>query len=395
MPLILVEDAEPATPVSGEAALYLGTDGLKAKRSDGSVRCLDSGTAARNALANGTFLFAQRQTPGTLTTYSNSTGRTYGFDRWGITTENASAQLRRVDSIASAQEAGLGARHYAELKKITSAGKILFSQVIEASETALYRGRRVRVQFKARNSVGSHTLRLALLQLNTSGTADSIPATFVSAFGAATVDPTWGTNLAAVTPALGNTFSTVVGAGVSSVLTSTFRTYGGVFLVPTTAQNLVVVIFTDGQPAANDILHLSECALFDGDEERPVIVTDLHDELERCKRFYRKTFDLDVAPVQNVGAITGCERYVAVAIGAVNQRSPSFSFTPAMRAVPVVTTFNPLAANAQVRDSTAGDCSAVAVQNLTDRGYAFMCTGNASTAIGNLLSVHATADAEL
>jgi hypothetical protein len=395
MTIVLNQEAEPATPSSVKCHVYLGTDGrVYVKKPDGSREELAGGRVDRNALTNGTFLFAQRVTPGSLTTISNTSGRTYAADRWGITNENASAQYRRVDSIAS-PESGLGARFHAELKKITSAGKVIMSQVMEGVDTAPYRGRRVRVQFKARNVTGSHTLRLALLQLTSSGAVDTIPATFVSAFGANTVDPTWGTNLAAITPALGSTYSTVSGAGVSSALTSGWRQYGGVFLVPTTALNLVVALFTDAQMAADDIVRISEVALFDGDEERSVLCTDVHDELERCQRFYHKTFELDVAPVQNVGAVTGAARFPAMQPNAFTQRSHAFQHPVRMRGTPTAVTFNPLAANTQIRDSSAGDCSATAVQSLTDRTYAFQCTGHASTAVANALAVHVTFDAEL
>ncbi len=395
--ILLRENAsEPDTPSSGAVALFADSTGsIKAKRDDGAVSVLGGGALARNAITNGSFIFAQRQTPGTLTTYSSTSGRIYGPDRWAISNENASVQYRRVDSIA-ASESGLGARYYAELKKITNAGKIAFSQTFEAVDTAPYRGRLVRVQFKAKNSVGSHTLRLALLYLNSSGTADSIPATFISAWGSAGVDPTWGTNLAAIAPSGGGANSTVSGNGLSCTLTSSWLQYGGTFTVPASAQNLIVVAFTNGQMAANDIVHLSEFGLSDGPDERPAMPTDVHDELERCQRFYCKTFDVDVGPVQNIGAVTGCARWTAATVTTGNQRSPAFNFPVRMRATPTTTTaYNPLAANAQARDGTAGDCSALAFQSVSDRGYAFMCTGNASTAIGNLISVHASFDAEL
>lgn len=398
MTLILGQESEPASPSAAKLLVYVGSDGiLRAKRPDGSLVTLGGDGLARNALTNGTFIFAQRQTPGTLTTYGSfSGGRKYAADRWGITGENDSVQYRRVDTIA-ALESGLASRYYAELKKITSAGKIAFSQVLEAVDTAAYRGRSVRVQFKAKNSVGSHTLRLALLYLNSSGTADSIPATFISAFGAVGVDPTWGTNLVAIVPTSGSANSTVSGSGLTSTLNSSWRQYGGVFAVPASAQNLVVVAFTDGQPAANDILHLGEFALIDGVDERPAIPTDVHDELERCQRFYWKTFDVDVAPVQNIGSPTGALRFPAPSTAASSERSPSWNYPVRMRTTPAtITTYNPQAANAQVRDTNASaDCSGTTVQAANERSLAILCTGNAGTSIGNVLAVHISADAEL
>lgn len=397
MTLILGQEAEPAAPSSTKVHAYYAPDGtLKAKKSDGSLTTLGGGSIARNALTNGTFLYAQRQAPGTLTSYSSfSGGRKYAADRWGITGENDSVQYRRVDSIA-APETGLGARYYGELKKITSAGKIILSQWIEGVDSAPYRGRRVRVQFKAKNSVGSHVLRCALIYLSSSGTVDTIPATFVSAFGAASTDPTWGSNLATVAPTVGSAYSTISGNGLSSTLTSSWRTYGGVFVVPASALNIGVAIWTDGQPAANDIFHLSEVALFDGDEERAAILTDVHDELERCHRYCAKTFNLDTAPASNVGAATGEFRFQATAAGASTFRSPNHFFPVRMRAAPTITLYNPAAAGAEARDVNASaTCSSTGSFNASERGCTIHATGAVGTAVGNAIGIHILAEAEL
>lgn len=396
MTLVLGQESTPAAPSSGKTLVYIDSaDGRpKARASDGTVTVL-APVQSPNLLVNGLFQFAQRQTPGTLTTYSNTTGRTYGLDRWGITNENASAQVRRVDTAAAA-ETGLGARFYAEIKKITSTGKLAYSEVLEGSESIALRGRKVRVQFKAKNSVGSHTLRCALLYLTSSGTIDTIPATFVSAFGAASTDPTWGTHLTALAPSVVNANSTIVGSGISAVLTSAWRWYGGVFTVPTNSLNLVVVIFTDGQMTAGDIWHLSEVGLFDGEEERSAVVADTETEQHRCERFCWKTFAIDTGPVQNIGNFLGCLRWTAHSAGAVLQRSPVFPFPVRMRAAPTVTTYNPSTANVEVRDSLfGGDSTGTAIQSNSDRSFAIVCTGNPGTVVGGTLVVHVLCEAEL
>ena len=99
-----------------------------------------TGARDTNLLINGNFDYAQRQAPSVLTTYSNTTGRVYAGDRWGITNENASVQFRRVDT-AGAQQAGLQPRFYGEYSKLTSAGKIITSQVVEAGNCQHLRGR--------------------------------------------------------------------------------------------------------------------------------------------------------------------------------------------------------------------------------------------------------------
>lgn len=118
-------------------------------------------------------------------------------------------------------------------------------------------------------------------------------------------------------------------------------------------------------------------------------------ERELCNRYFIKSFRAATEPAQNVGNNTGEQMAIAGKAGAGAQYIP-IAFPTPMRTVPTVTTYNPAAANAQVRDVVAAaDCSAVTVSNATERGVLINATGNGSTAVGNLLSVHWTADAEL
>lgn len=393
--LLRTNDSEPDSPSSGAVALFADSAGaMKAKDSAGVVSQLSGGRGG-NLVANGGFWFAQRQTPGTLTTYSNTSGRTYGLDRWAITCENASVQVARGDS-ASAPATGLSTRYYARLLKLTNAGKMIFSQVFEGTDVIPYRGRRVRVQIKARNVVGSHTLRIALLYLTSAGTIDSIPATFVSAFGAVGTDPTWGTNLTAIAPSIGNAQSTISGAGLSCTLTSDFRLYGGVFALPSDFKNLVLVAFTNGQPAANDEIDIAEVAMHEGDEEQEFYPHDIVHELQRCLRFCAKTFALDTAPAQNLGAATGEFRFQAAVGSTAINRSPAFRFHVPMRAAPTVTTYNPGASSAEARDMNASaNCTAIAINNISESGFNVHATGTISTAAGNSLGIHLLMESEL
>lgn len=395
MSLIFGQEGAPSAPSSGKAAVFLDSADSRMKhiKSDGSSVRLGP-RSERNLIANGTFAFAQRQAPGTLTTYSNTSGRTYGPDRWGITNENASAQFKRVDTIDS-PETGLGSRFYGHIKKITNAGKVIVSQVMEAVETAPLRGRSVRVQFMARNVTGTHTLRCALLYLTSSGTADSIPATFVSAFGGVGTDPTWGTNLTAIVPSLANSASSISGSGLSCVLSSSWQQFGGVFSVPATCKNLVVVLFTNGQPADGNEFAVSEVGLHEGEEEREILF-DAPSELLRCLRYCSKTFDLDTAPAQALGVATGEFRWIATQNGNVNQRAPTFNFHTRMRVAPTVTTYNPFSANDKPRDeNSSSDCGSPNVNNVTDRSLFILAAGNVATTVGNALGIHFLLEAEL
>jgi hypothetical protein len=257
------------------------------------------------------------------------------------------------------------------------------------------RGRTVRFQVKMRYTVAAAmAVRLGLLQLNSAGTVDSMPATFIAAWGAVGTDPTLGTNLAYIAPASASGGS-INGNAIDCTLSGSWVTYSGTFVVPSNAKNIAVAVWTNGQPAANDELNLAEAGLYEGCEVRDWFPYNMSVELERCQRYYCKTFPVDTNPAQNAGA-AGSLRFVAGKAGAASEYS-QFRFPVTMRITPaIITGYNTSAANAQVRDATAGaDCSATAFSNSSDAMTDVAATGNASTAVGNALDLHITADAEL
>lgn len=393
--LRLNQSATPSAPATGKSDDYLDSADArrKVKHADGRTEVLSPSNFLGNYLHNGGFMFAQRQAPGTLTTY-NSTLRTYAADRWAAVNENASLQYQRVDT-SSSPETGLAARFYGRYKKITNAGKFIVSQVIEGVDAQTLRGRNVRFQARLRCSVASSmTVRMALLQLTSAGTVDTVPASIASAFGAAATDPTWGTNLSAITPNLTESTGTISGAGITCATTTSWQRFSATFTVPSSCKNLVVVIFTHNQPAANDELNIAEAGLYDGEQIMDWSPRPLQQELALCQRYYCKTFNVDTAPATNIGVNTGEFRFQAGKAAATAELSPTVFFPVPMRQAPgTVTLYNPAAANAQVRDITgAVDCSASAVAGATERGAYVSATGNAATAVGNHLGIHLTFD---
>ncbi|HUN46568.1 MAG TPA: hypothetical protein VMU85_08610 [Stellaceae bacterium] len=119
------------------------------------------------------------------------------------------------------------------------------------------------------------------------------------------------------------------------------------------------------------------------------------DELLRCQRFYAKTFPLAVAPAQNAG--TAGAWIAPQAVGAATPQQGNFwSFPTRMARAPVISFFNPAAANAQARNlDTASDCSGTAADIVGERGAAFGTTTPAGSTAGERLAVHMIADARL
>lgn len=396
---ILTESAKPATPAAGKVILYVSSvDGRPMAVLDDGSEIVMASSVRNNLIINGGFLFAQRQAPGTLTTYSNIGGRVYGADRFWMSNENASIQYQRIDTMTT-PETGLSSRFYGKFKKITNAGKIAMGQVMEASDMAALRGKKVRLQVKMRFTVAaSMTVRLAMAQLQNAGTVDTVPSgagLFFTAFGADGADPTLGTNLAYIAPTLAEN-GTISDNAVTCVLTGSWVRYSAVFTVPSDCKNLIPMVFSNADLAANDELNCAEVGLYLDEETADWSREVVSEELSKCQRYYSKTFATDTAPATNIGVSTGEHRTPATFVGAVTNRMVPWYYPVTMRGTPTLTSFNPGAANAQVRDETnAADCSATAFVGSNDGSTMVTCTGNAGTIVGELLGVHITADAEL
>lgn len=111
--------------------------------------------------------------------------------------------------------------------------------------------------------------------------------------------------------------------------------------------------------------------------------------LRLCKRYYEQSFQTNIAPAQNLGT-TNVHVAQAGKAGATAQGLTAIRFEVEKRAgsTLVGTLYNPSAANAQVRDATAGaDCSSSAIATSVHSAN-ITTTGNASTAVGNTLQVH-------
>ncbi len=333
-----------------------------------------------NYAVNGGFEFAQEQTPGTYTTISD---KNYGPDQWWVTRENADVQYKREDGTA---ESGLTSKYFGTFKKITNTGKFFICQPLEGRDSVPLRGKTMIFPIKLKAS-GSKTIRMAVLELQTGGTMDAPPATLVTAFGANGVDPTFGTNVAIIT------------AAQSKSVTTAFQQFSVSVTVPSNSKNLFLAIWTNDQFAANDTLSVAEADFYPGSAVRAWMPKKYDEDLAACRRYFFKTFDIDIAPVQNVGNTLGTIRSIAGKAGATGTAAViPFRFPVRMFATPTVTTFNPSAANAQIRDSSAGaDCSSTSASSFhtTADATTISATGNASTAVGNIVDVHITAKARI
>ena len=208
-----------------------------------------AGGAAPSYALNGGFDFAERQTPGTLTTIADNK---YSADQWRVTRENADVQYIRVDALG---ETGLTSQYYGQIKKITAAGKLHVMQPLEGMNSVAFRGVEVTFQIKMKSSA-ARDMRMAVLELQNAGTIDTIPATLVTAFNIDGTDPTLATNVAVIT------------AAETKAITTSWATYDVTVTVPSNSKNLMLAIWSDDDVAANDTISFAEADFFAGASTR-------------------------------------------------------------------------------------------------------------------------------
>lgn len=398
------EFSEPATPAGNVVEIYMdgNDDNLKAIDDNGIVHNLsERGWRSRNLLINGGFVFAQRQAAGTLTSYATTANRVYGFDNWGMTIQTSSLQAQQIDT-SGADEVGLTSRYYCKLKQITGAGKFMQSQVLSGTETTPLRGKEIRVQALVRFNVapGGMTIRLGVIALGSGGTVDAVTNPWTTAFGANGVDPTLGANLTYLAPEDVNFEGDSIDAtGVTRALTSNWARISGVFTVPAACKNIIPVLWSNAQLAVNDEYCVAEVGAYDGEEIRDWIALPETLEFQNCAQFYQKTFAVATAPAQNAGVTTGCLRTILGKAGATALAAQfHWRFPVKMYRAPTTnTTYNPGAANAQVRQisGTAADLTATAIANVTENSLDVTATGAAGGAVGDQVGVHVSADCSL
>ena len=114
-----------------------------------------------------------------------------------------------------------------------------------------------------------------------------------------------------------------------------------------------------------------------------------------CQRYYQKTFAQGVTPAQASGTQVGAIAYRATLATAL-ANGQSWRFTEPMRTTPTMTFYNPVSANTTWYNVTgAADSGASSAISTGDRAVYVSNAQVAGDAATNVLSIHASADAEL
>lgn len=335
------------------------------------IASINSGPLAgyRNFLLNGCMRVNQRAS-------TSNTDDTYAFDLWNILTQTGAVTIGAQANIEN------GWPHAMRITQAqASAQRFGCNRIMESQDCIGLRGQPVTLSARVRMSV-STTIRYAILEWT--GTADAVTSDSVSDwtsstytasnfFIATTVTATGSTALTANTPATVS-LSTTLGSSVN---------------------NVVMIFWTDSTQAQNVTLDIGKVQFEYGStatafERRPFAL-----ELLACERYFWKTFPYATAPASNAGS-NGALAVPAFKNGVDNNRTDLIYYPAAMRATPTITFYNPGAAGSEVFDqSISASCSGTSVQNNSTTGFWVNTLGNASTIVGNLLRLHATASADL
>jgi hypothetical protein len=386
--------ATPSTPGAGYMGDYSKTADKRRYTIDenGAETCLMDPRPVNKLYNPSGDVFKRIATNGS----TNIGNNTYAQDRWLLLTNGASGDIQ-VSQIAG-PTTPFQSKFGIQLKQTNAAAKNLGQiQWLNSYDSIPLRGRRVCFQI---NNVNGANIRIAVLSWT--GTADTL--------GAAR-DPinAWA-NAADANPAttfFKSTTMTVDGytaassaTGVMSCVTGQAGNSGSAIVyanINANANNVAVVVWSSTTVVQNATFQYCQAMLTDGAVYRDYVARKLSEEEQLCDAFCQTSFSRGTAPAQSAGANTGELQYSATkTVGGTNQTSPKFTFGTRMWKTPAMTFYNPSAANAQVRDETAGgDCSATATVSLTETGFSISCTGNGGGAIADVLGVHWLADAEL
>jgi hypothetical protein len=296
----------------------------------------------------------------------------YDFDRWNTLVQTAAvtvSQLTNVENTTPFMMRSLQAQASAQ-----RFGRI---QWIENKKCIDLRGQAVVLSARVRMSA-STTLRYAIVEWT--GTADSITKDVVNDWTSGTF--TTGNFFTSTTTTLVAAGSIALTANTLTDITALTGTISG------SMNNLAVIFWTDSTQAQNVTLDIGKVKLETGSLATPFARPDWQLMLEECEAYFWKTFPYATAPAQNAGT-TGALQADSLAAGITLFSSllPRRMFKAGS-----ITTYNPSAANASVRDATNSADRAVGSSSASENSFTVEFT-SASPPCRNF--VHVSIDADL
>jgi len=336
----------------------------------------------RQAIINPDGAIAQRGTSGTAkftaaTTPANNDD-TYLFDRINYLSDGNN--ITEPEQSTDAPEGSQFSMKYV----VTTANKKFspFCQIFENKNSVPFYGHSVSVSFQAKTTALKLIENLRCAVLSWDGAADTVTSDVVSA---------WNAEGANITPVANWTLENVP---INIAIDTNWTKYSIENIDIDTAgmTNLALFIWVDDTDAAvGDELFIDQLQFNEGATVLDFCPRDIHAEEKLCKDYYRKSYDLNIAP----GTVNtnGMVRYYHS--GLANADHTLYfpvGFEAPMRTIPTVHVYG----NAGTIDKVsmaAGEVNAV-VGYLGQHGFYAGGTNGAASALRGML-FHYTADAEL
>lgn len=324
----------------------------------------------KNYIINGDMRIAQRGT-----TFALPTAYAYGsIDRWKFLQPTSAAGI--ANQVASGLQ---GFSHALKLGRNSGSSITNFISAIQALETSSslpLQGKVVTFSFYAKAGA------------NFSAAGNNLTFTVRSGTGtdqAANLLGSWTTEAYVINS--------------SQAITTSWVRYKFSGTVPAnTTQIGVTFSYTPtGTAGADDNVYITGVQLEEGPTATSFEFLPFGVQLSLCQRYYEKSFPYATAPAQNVGSGTGASCFSQVVGASTTMTSSTVYFKTSKRTdtlTPV--TYNPSAANAQIRNTTAlADCSSTAIGDVGATGFSLSCVTPAASSAGHPLLVHWSCDAEL
>lgn len=314
----------------------------------------------KNTLINGRFDLWQRGV-----NFAPS-GQIYTADHWYSYNTGATATVSRVAAVNPTAIYGAKLQRTAAA---TNVNIIYFGQPYETAYIIPLRGQYVTLSFSAKAG-----------------------ANFSAASSQILVGLTAGTGVQSSLWA-GFTGNTTPINSVAQAITTTMTRYSITSSIPLAANASQLEAFFKivpvGTAGADDSVTIEEVQLEVGNLATVFDSRPLGTELNLCERYYEKSFPLATTPAQNTGSTLGAFYFMATSSTTYNW----LPFRTRKMAVPTIVTYNPNAANVNVRDVTASVDRTVNVGSPSESGIAQI--GATGCTVTNSNYVHWTAESEL
>lgn len=295
-----------------------------------------------NFLINGNMNVWQRNT--TFTPNDD----TYICDRWNCLQEANSAWTFARDTDVPAT----GGSHYSlKCSNVTLNNQCGIVQILEAKDSIPLFGKSVSLSFYAKtNSTEIAKIRAAILSWNS--TEDVVTSDVIGTWAQNGTEPTWATNW------------TREGSIGDATLTSSWAkfTLENVAVDTASLKNVAVVIWVDdGTIAANDDFYVTQVQLNVGTKALPFQGRSFTEELQRCQRYYAKSYPYATVP----GTADGYTQQMANMIAdTAADTHGTVTWPTTMRTAPTITLYAADAGtgsgtSGKVRDNSAGGLESV------------------------------------